>query len=269
MSGSFELTQCHDPFSRTPEEWRRKTALFLIKEPTHQVICTTGSLWFLCSRKTHQCFAQSDKNYQYPQAGFSATSTISPLRGTAWGPYRHQSPWTRSLVVGCPLGWSDPLRMWGWHLEHIRYVRGVRNERAAYCTEHSNVISSSHIPKYQLGNVLIRVCFEIFYTFVCYIHVRINKRRYPMVSLEFFCDIILPAAAWPWGRQASNRNEKQEYFLGDKGGRCAGLTNLLPPCADCLEIWDPQPPGTPRACPGLCRDCLIFINILMYCTNLL
>jgi len=50
---------------------------------------------------------------------------------------------------------------------------------------------------------------------------------------------------------ASNRNEYQEYFLGGKGGRCVGLTNLPPSCADCLEIWEPQPPGTLRACPGL------------------
>ena len=37
---------------------------------------------------------------------------------------------------------------------------------------------------------------------------------------------------------------------GDKGGRCVGLT-LPPSCADCLEIWEPQPPGTLRVCPGL------------------
>jgi len=30
-----------------------------------------------------------------------------------------------------------------------------------------------------------------------------------------------------------------------------GLNALPPSCADCLEIWDPQPPGTLRACPGL------------------
>jgi hypothetical protein len=36
-----------------------------------------------------------------------------------------------------------------------------------------------------------------------------------------------------------------------KGDRCLGLTTLPPLCADCLEIWDPQPPGTIRACQGL------------------
>ena len=39
---------------------------------------------------------------------------------------------------------------------------------------------------------------------------------------------------------------------GSKGGRCIGLTTLLPSFADCLEIWEPQPP---RARPGLYRDC--------------
>jgi len=34
-----------------------------------------------------------------------------------------------------------------------------------------------------------------------------------------------------------------------------GLTTLLSFCSDCLEIWEPHPPGTLRACPGLCRNC--------------
>jgi len=47
-------------------------------------------------------------------------------------------------------------------------------------------------------------------------------------------------------------------FAGGKGGWCVGLTTLPPSCADCLEIWDPQPPGTSRACPGLQWDCFTF-----------
>jgi hypothetical protein len=37
---------------------------------------------------------------------------------------------------------------------------------------------------------------------------------------------------------------------GGKDGRCIGLTTLPPSCADCLEVWEPQPPGTPS---GLSR----------------
>jgi len=40
-------------------------------------------------------------------------------------------------------------------------------------------------------------------------------------------------------------------FPGGKGGRYIGMTTLPPSCADCLKIWEPQPPGTLRACPGL------------------
>jgi hypothetical protein len=76
-----------------------------------------------------------------------------------------------------------------------------------------------------------------------------SRVRFPMVSLTFFhwhnpfCRTMVESA--------SNRNEYQEYFLGGKGGRCAGLTTLPPSCADCLEIWEPQPTGTLRACLGL------------------
>jgi hypothetical protein len=32
----------------------------------------------------------------------------------------------------------------------------------------------------------------------------------------------------------------------------SNFTTTLPPsCADCLEIWETQPPGTLRACPDL------------------
>jgi hypothetical protein len=43
----------------------------------------------------------------------------------------------------------------------------------------------------------------------------------------------------------------KDYLLAAKDGRCVGLTTLPPLCADCFEIWELQPPGTLRACPGL------------------
>ena len=76
-----------------------------------------------------------------------------------------------------------------------------------------------------------------------------SRVRFPIVSLEIFIDIILAAA--PGVDSASNRIEYQEYFLAGKGGRCLGLITLQPSCADYLEIWEPQPPGTLRTCPGL------------------
>jgi len=46
-------------------------------------------------------------------------------------------------------------------------------------------------------------------------------------------------------------NEYQQYFLWGKGGRSIWLTTFSPSYADCLEIWEPHPPETIRACPGL------------------
>ena len=66
--------------------------------------------------------------------------------------------------------------------------------------------------------------------------------RFPMGSLDF-------SLTYPSGRtvapvdSASNRNGYQGYLLGDKGGRCVGLT-LPPSCANYLKFWLLQPPGT-------------------------
>jgi len=62
------------------------------------------------------------------------------------------------------------------------------------------------------------------------------------------CSAVPQSTALP---RAPNRNEYQQYFLGGKGGRCVGVTTLPPSCAVCLEIWEPQSPGTLMACPGL------------------
>jgi hypothetical protein len=81
-------------------------------------------------------------------------------------------------------------------------------------------------------------------------------------SRVWFLMVSLTWSFWPhYGPEvdaASDRNEYQEYFLGGKGGQCVGLTTVPPSCADCLEIWEPQPPGTLRACPGLEWDSFSF-----------
>jgi hypothetical protein len=56
--------------------------------------------------------------------------------------------------------------------------------------------------------------------------------------------------------EMSTRNN----FWGECG-RCVGLTTLPTSCADCLEIWEPQPHGTLWTCPSLQWDCFTFTFI--------
>ena len=35
-------------------------------------------------------------------------------------------------------------------------------------------------------------------------------------------------------------------------------------CADCLEIWEPQPPGTPRVCPGIVLSLPVTLIMVRY-----
>jgi hypothetical protein len=50
---------------------------------------------------------------------------------------------------------------------------------------------------------------------------------------------------------APNRSDYQGYFLGSRESHCLGLTTLPLSCDVCLEIWEPQSPGTLMACPGV------------------
>jgi hypothetical protein len=78
-----------------------------------------------------------------------------------------------------------------------------------------------------------------------------SRVRFPMASLEIFIDIIPPAALWSSDRRSLLQKRVPGIFSGGKGGRCVRLATLPPSCADGYEIWEPQPPGTLTACPGL------------------
>ena len=54
------------------------------------------------------------------------------------------------------------------------------------------------------------------------------------------------------------------YIPRGKGGRCVRLTTSTPFCAERHGIWEPKPPGTLWATPGLLRDSFTsFSNIVV------
>jgi hypothetical protein len=50
---------------------------------------------------------------------------------------------------------------------------------------------------------------------------------------------------------------------GGKGSQCVRLTTSPPSCAECHEIWEPKPPGTLWATPGLLRDDFTLLLLLL------
>ena len=65
-------------------------------------------------------------------------------------------------------------------------------------------------------------------------------------------DVVIGIFHWhnPTGRTMALRLTQLPTEMS-KGGRCLRLTTVPPSCADYLEIWEPKPAGTLRACLGL------------------
>ena len=82
-----------------------------------------------------------------------------------------------------------------------------------------------------------------------------SRVRFPMVSLEFFIVIILPAATVAVGlTQSLTEMSTRNISWGGKGGRCVGLTTLPPSCADCKKSGSVnllEHSGPVQACNGI------------------
>ena len=64
-----------------------------------------------------------------------------------------------------------------------------------------------------------------------------------------------------WSTQPLTEMSTRNIFWGEggKGGWFVGLTTLAPSFVDCLEIWEPEPPGTRRACARIAFHLFYYI----------
>ena len=82
---------------------------------------------------------------------------------------------------------------------------------------------------------------------------RRSRVRFPMVSLGFFIEIILPGALWPWGRLKLYQKREPRVSAWGEGVKAAGAYGwphqLRVPTA--YKFWGSQSPEALKTSPGL------------------
>jgi hypothetical protein len=135
-----------------------------------------------------------------------------------------------------------------WHLEFW----GGSCSSGKFVDPCPNTFTFLHIPK-QLGHVVAQLVEALHYKLEGH---GFDSRR---CHWNFHwhnpsgCTVALGST------QPLTEMSTRSISWGGKGGRYVGLTILPPSCANCLQIWETQPPATLRACPGLQLDCFTFL----------
>jgi len=114
-----------------------------------------------------------------------------------------------------------------------------------------------HFSSYLYTTLYWRCSHEVIEWFLfpyAVLHIGRSQVRSQLVSLKFFIDIKSFRSHYgPGVNSASNRNEYQEHFLGDKDGQCVRLTTLPPSFAVVMKSGHLnflEPSGTLQACNG-------------------
>ena len=94
---------------------------------------------------------------------------------------------------------------------------------------------------------------------------RTVPRSIPGGVTGFFIDIFPSDRTMALGSTQPLVKMSTRNSPGGKGGRCVRLTTSPTSCAECHEIWEPKPPGTLWATPGLLRDCFTHFTTYDVC----